>query len=110
MSYRPLRNSSISEASQEWDFPTRFWDTLKRNYVLTDRAKREAKAVSHRRFDHTDDCHFQSRRPPGANGDERFQCADCEMRDDADDKRGDDGRNAPHKEKWDYRNERADRS
>ena len=34
--------------------------------ILTNRAERQTKTVGHGSFDYADDCHFQSRRPPGA--------------------------------------------
>src|SRR5260370_34104001 len=101
MSYRSWRKLSILEVSHEWDFCARFWDRPRRCRYLTNCAESETEAVSDRSFDHADHCHLQSRCPPGADGDERFQGADCEMRDDADDKRGDDCRDAAHKKERD---------
>src|SRR5947207_2063476 len=73
--------------------------------ILTDRAEGEPEAVSDGRFDDADDCHFKAGRPPGTNGDQRFQRTDREMRNYADDERGHDRANTAHKEEWNDRNE-----
>ena len=84
-------------------------DAEKSRFVLlTERAKGQTEAVRHRGLDYPDDCHLQSRRPPGADRDKRFERTDRKVGDDADRECSDDCGNAAHKEERDNRNERAD--
>ena len=49
------------------------------NECLTNRAEGQPEPVSDDRLDHADHRHFQTGRPPGADGDERLDRADREV-------------------------------
>src|SRR6476661_2362727 len=79
------------------------------NECLTNRTKSQPEPVGYNRFDDPDDGHFQTRGPPGANRDKGFDRADRKMGQDADDERGDHGREAAHEKERHDGDESADR-
>src|SRR5712692_4300157 len=63
--------------------------------------KREAETVRHGGFDDAHRRHFKAARPPRPGCNQRLRRTDGEMRDGADDERGDDGRHADREKKRD---------
>src|SRR5207253_11269720 len=70
---------------------------------------RHAQTVGDRRLEDAHERHLGAAGPPAACGDERFRCADGEMRHRADDERRNDGGHAHGEEKGNDGNEAANR-